>query len=50
MELEVDSLDVYFTGQREFYAGMDEATKGLIGSINGDTASGSRVLYEIIDY
>jgi hypothetical protein len=50
MELEVDSLDGYFTGQREFYAGMDEATKGLVGSINGDTASGSRVLYEIVDY
>ena len=49
MELEVDSLDGYFTGQREFYAGMDEATKGLIGSINSDTASGSRVLYEIVD-
>jgi len=28
---------------------MDEATKGLIGSINSDTASGSRVLYEIVD-
>ena len=49
MELEVESLDGYFTGQREFYAGMDEATTGLIGSINSDTASGSRVLYEIVD-
>jgi len=49
-ELEVESLDGYFTGQREFYAGMDETTKELIGSVNGNTASGSRVLYEIIEY
>ena len=49
-ELEVESLDGYFTGQREFYAGMDEATKGLVGSINGNTASGSRVIYEIVEY
>lgn len=49
-ELEVESLDGYFTGQREFYAGMDETTKELIGSINGNTASGSRVLYEIVEY
>ena len=49
-ELEVESLDGYFTGQREFYAGMDEATKGLIGSINGNTASGTRVIYEIVEY
>jgi len=50
MELEIDSLDGYFTDQRAFYAGMDDATKGLIGSINGNTASGSRVLYEIVDF
>ena len=49
-ELEIESLDGYFTGQREFYAGMDETTKELIGSVNGNTASGSRVLYEIIEY
>ena len=49
-ELEVESLDGYFTGQREFYAGMDETTKELIGSVNGNTASGSRVLYEIVEY
>ena len=50
MELEIDSLDGYFTDQRAFYAEMDEATKGLIGSLNGNTASGSRVLYEIVEY
>ena len=49
-ELEVESLDGYFTGQREFNAGMDETTKELIGSVNGNTASGSRVLYEIVEY
>ena len=50
MELEIDSLDGYFTDQRAFYTEMDEATKGLIGSLNGNTASGSRVLYEIVEY
>tara|TARA_B100001765_G_C19277252_1_gene238272 strand:- start:112 stop:423 length:312 start_codon:yes stop_codon:yes gene_type:complete len=50
MDIEVDSLDGYFTGQREFYAGMDDAAKGLIGSINDSTDSGSRVIYEIVEF
>ena len=50
MELEIDSLDGYFADQRAFYAEMDEATKGLVGSLNGNTVSGSRVLYEIVEY
>ena len=49
LELEIDSLDGYFTDQRAFYAEMHEATKGLICSINGNTASASRVLNEILD-
>ncbi len=50
LEFEIDSLDGYFTDQRAFYAGMDEATKGLISSINSNTSSGNRVLYEIVEF
>ena len=50
MEIEIDSLDEFFTGHREFYAGMDEATKGLIDGINGNTSSGTRVLYEMVEF
>ena len=50
MEIEVDSLDGYFTTQRKFYAKMDDPTKDLIGSINSNMDSGSRVIYEIIEF
>ena len=50
MELEIDSLDEYFKDQRAFYAGMDDATKGVIDGLNGNTSSGKRILYEIIEF
>ena len=50
MEIEVDSLDGYFTMQREFYAEMDDATRELVGTVNGNTDSGSRVIYEIVEF
>jgi len=50
MEIEIDSLDEFFKDHRAFYAGMDDATKGLIGGINENTSSGSRILYEIIEF
>ena len=50
LEIEIDSLDEYFKDQRAFYAGMDDATKGLINGVNENTSSGSRALYEIIEF
>ena len=50
IEIEVDSLEGYFTTQRKFYAKMDDPTKDLIGSINSNMDSGSRVIYEIIEF
>ena len=50
MEIEVDSLDGYFTMQRQFYAEMDNPTKELIGSVNDNTDSGNRVIYEIVEF
>ena len=50
LELEIDSLDGYFKDQRAFYAGMDDATKGLVDGLNENTSSGSRILYEIVEF
>ena len=50
LEIEIDSLDEYFKDQRAVYAGMDDATKGLINGVNENTSSGSRALYEIIEF
>ena len=49
-QVEIDSLDEYFKDQRAFYAGMDDATKGLIDGLNGNSSSGKRILYEIIEF
>lgn len=50
MELEIESLDEFFKDHRAFYAGMDDATRGLVGDINENTSSGKRVIYEIIEF
>ncbi len=48
-DLEVDSLDQFYTSQRAGYVAPDEQTKAFIDSINECTISGSRDIYEVLD-
>ena len=48
-EMEVDSLDQYFTMERGFFVDMDEDTKGLVDAINDITVSGRREIFEVLD-
>ncbi len=47
-EIEVESLDQFFTFEREFYVDMDENSRRLIDRVNANTVAGYRELYEVI--
>jgi hypothetical protein len=47
-ELEVESLDEYFTGQRGYYAGLTADTRSPIDDFNSNTVEGNREIYEVI--
>ena len=47
-ELEVESLDQYFTGQRGAYAAQTPEFTTLVNRFNSNTLEGNREIYEII--
>jgi hypothetical protein len=47
-QCEVESLDEYFTGERQAFVDPDEETKALIDGMNGNAKSGRREIYEVI--
>lgn len=47
-EVELESLDEYFTSERANFVDPDEATKSLIDLFNTAGASGRREIYEVI--
>ena len=47
-EIEVESLDQFFTFERAFYVEMDEDSRRLIDRVNANTVAGYRELYEVI--
>ena len=47
-ELEVESLDAYFTDQRGFYAEISPDDKKGIDHFNSITVEGNREIYEVI--
>ena len=48
-EMEVDSLDEYFTTARCFFVDMDAETKGLVDAFNEVTVFGRREIFEVLD-
>ena len=48
-EMEVDSLDEYFTTERGFFVDMDAETKGLVDAYNEVTVSGRREIFEVLE-
>ena len=47
-EVEVESLDQFFTFERGVYVNPDEQTRGLIDRFNANSVARYRELYEII--
>ena len=47
-EVEVESLDQFFTFERGIYVDPDEDTRRLIDRINANSVAGYRELYEVI--
>lgn len=47
-ELEVESLDEFFTGQRGAYAEQTPEFSKLIASFNSDTVEGNREIWQVI--
>ena len=47
-EIEVESLDKFFSAERGVYVDPDENTRRLIDRINANTVAGYRELYEVI--
>ena len=47
-ELEVESLDEYFSGQRAYYAGLTPDTRNPIDRFNSNTVVGTREIFEVI--
>ena len=47
-EVEVESLDEYFTGQRGFYANIGPEAAQMIAGMNENSVEGNREIYEVI--
>ena len=47
-EIELESLDQFFTLERGIYVDRDDDTAKLIDRLNGNTVAGYRELYEVI--
>jgi len=47
-EFETESLDQYFSMERELFVNPDADTKALIDAFNTNAKSGSRTIYEVI--
>ncbi len=47
-EVEVESLDQFFTFERGVYVEPDEETRRLIDRVNANSVAGYRELYEVI--
>jgi hypothetical protein len=46
-EFETESLDRYFSMEREIFVNPDSDTKALIDAFNTNAKSGSRTIYEV---
>ena len=47
-EIEFESLDEFFTGQRGFYANIDPEGAKLIAGMNENSVEGNREIWEVI--
>lgn len=47
-ELEVESLDQYFTGQRGFYANIEPEAAKMVEGMNKCSVEGNREIWEVI--
>jgi hypothetical protein len=47
-QIEVESLDEYFRGQRAFYANIDTEGTKAVDHMNANTVEGNREIWEVI--
>jgi len=47
-EVEVESLDQFFTGQRGFYANIDAEGTKMIARMNENSMEGNREIWEVV--
>ena len=47
-EVEVESLDHYFTDQRGFYANIDREAAQMVAGMNQNSVEGNREIWEVI--
>ena len=48
-QIEVESLDEFFTGQRGFYANIDAEETKFIHHMNSNSVEGNREIWEVIN-